>query len=190
MFIFRAIIFAVLILLPSAIFAQEYDSKGEAFINFGRGVTYDDEGSLGSGFNVGGGIGYHLTRKLKIEAEVNRIPFEREFSSGVRTEGTSVFVNANAVYHFSDSRARPYVIGGVGLLHYKNRSDFSAETPPDRSTSNGFAYNFGGGIKGYLTKKLSIRPEVRLYSGNLNRLVRTEPPLRILQVSVGFGYNW
>ena len=54
--------------------------KREVFGNIGVGKTYDDEGSLGKGINGGGGIGYRLTDRFGVEAEVNGFRTKRVFS--------------------------------------------------------------------------------------------------------------
>ncbi|MCI0489223.1 MAG: outer membrane beta-barrel protein [Blastocatellia bacterium] len=186
----KAILLSIIFLLPAAVMAQDTDSRGEVFINVGRGVIFDDEGFLGSGTSIGGGIGFRLISKLGIEGEVKRIPHFREFPSGVQLRGTAVFININAIYHFSDSRIQPYVTGGAGFLHYRNksRSPFPDEPFRGEPTSNSFAFNMGAGLKGFLTDRVSVRPEFKLL--NSNDVTVVSDKLNIFHFSVALALHW
>ena len=186
----KLILVGIFLLLPSAAFAQEYDEKWELFGTLGYGGTWDDEGGVGRGLDIGGGLGVRATRKLGFEGSVNRITHVREFnSSPVRFEGTAVFAGANALYHFSESKAQPYVIGGVGMLWHEDRtSGLGPPRPP--IDASGFAYNFGGGIKVFLSKHVSLRPEVRVFIGDLGGLGGVEPPFSLMRGSIGVSYHW
>lgn len=186
----KKILTAFLLLLPSTALSQDYRPKYEVFGTAGYGTTYDDEGGVGRGLDVGAGFGVRAIGKLGFEGSVNRIGHLREFaSSPVRFEGTGVFACANALYHFSDSKAQPYVIGGIGLLHHEDRSSGLGPPRPPLSAS-GFAYNFGAGVKVFLNKHISLRPEFRVFVGDLGKAGGTEPPFSLLRGSVGIGYHW
>ena len=184
------ILIAIFLVLPATAFAQDYRAKYEVFGSAGYGVTYDDEGGVGGGLDIGAGFGVRATRKLGFEGSVNRISHLREFAvSGVRFDGTSVFACANALYHFSDSKVQPYVIGGIGVLHHQDRSSgFGLSGSP--LSASGFAYNFGAGVKVFLSKHVSLRPEFRVFIGDLGKGGGTEPPVSAARGAVGLGYHW
>ena len=186
----KLLFIAVFLLLPATTFAQEYRPKYEVFGSVGYGATYDDEGGIGRGLDLGGGFGVRAIDRLGFEGSVNRISHLREFaSSGVRFEGTGVFASANALYHFSDSKVQPYVIGGAGVLYHEDRSSGLGPPRPPLSGS-GFAYNFGAGVKVFVSKHVVVRPEFRVFVGNLGKSAGTEPPFSLLRGSVGIGYHW
>jgi hypothetical protein len=181
---------AIFLLLPSAAFGQEYDSRWEVFGTLGYGGTWDDEGGVGRGLDIGGGLGVRATRKLGFEGSINRIRHLRKFStSPVRFEGTAVFASANALYHFSESSTQPYVIGGVGALWHEDRSSGLGPVRPPLDAS-GFAYNFGGGVKFFLSKHVSLRPEFRIFIGDLGVNGGVEPPFSLMRGSIGVSYHW
>lgn len=171
------------------VLGQNYAPRGEVFGHLGGGKTYDDEGSLGNGFDIGGGVGFRLTPKFGVEGQVNRIAYKRDFSSGVRFAGTAVFTTANVLYHFSRSQAQPYVVGGVGFVHHENRSRFPEDSFLPKRTSNGFAKNFGAGVKIFLSKNFSLRPEFRVFLGDTAGS-NVEPPFSVGRASVAVSYHW
>ena len=187
---FKKLLVAVFLLTPATALAQDYHPKYEVFGSAGYGATYDDEGGIGRGLDLGAGFGVRAIGKLGFEGSVNRISHLRDFAfSGVRFEGTGVFACANALYHFSDSKAQPYVIGGIGLLHHEDRSSGLGPARPPLSAS-GFAYNFGAGVKVFVSKHVSVRPDFRVFIGDLRQSAGTEPPFSLLRGSVGIGYHW
>ena len=178
------------LLLPATTLAQDYRPRYEVFGTAGYSATYDDEGGIGRGLDVGAGFGVRAIGKLGFEGSVNRVSHLREFSfPSIRFEGTAIFACANALYHFSDSKAQPYAIGGIGVLHHKDRSSGLGPPRPPLSGS-GFAFNFGTGVKVFVSKHVSVRPEVRVFVGDLGESAGIEPPFSLLRGSVGIGYHW
>jgi hypothetical protein len=186
----KLILVTIFLFLPSAAAAQEYDSRWEVFGTLGYGGTWDDEGGIGRGLDVGGGLGLRATRKLGFEGSINRVKHVREFdSSPVRFEGTAVFASANALYHFSESRAQPFVTGGGGAFWHEDRS--SGLGPPRAPLeAGGFVFNFGGGVKVFLGKHVSLRPEFRIFIGDPGGGGGVEPPFSLMRGSIGVSYHW
>jgi opacity protein-like surface antigen len=185
----KTVILMSFLLIAPAVLAQNYDSRGEVFGSLGGGKIYDDEGSLGKGLDIGGGVGFRITPKVGVEGQVNRIDYERNFFSGVRFAGTAVFTTANLLYHFSTAKVQPYVVGGVGFVHHENRSRFPEADFLPKRTANGFATNFGAGLKIFLNKKLSLRPEFRVFLGDTAGS-GVEPPFSLGRASVALSYHW
>jgi hypothetical protein len=154
--------------------------RREIFGAVGVGFASDDEGSIGHGVNGGGGIGYRLTRRFGVEAEVNAFRARRSFGQPIPPFGADgAHLTANALVHFGGQRAQFYLVGGAGLLHARNLAGVSA---------NGFAIDVGGGLKLYATPHVFIRPDLRIFAGDAARAI--EPPLSDLRVSIGIGYAW
>jgi hypothetical protein len=68
---------------------------------------------------------------------------------------------------------RPFVSGGVGLLHASQQTTDRRALPLNRTF---FAYNIGGGAVGFITEHTGLRFDLRYYSS----LSRTEE-------TIGFG---
>jgi len=171
-------------------FAQEFRYSGEIFGAVGFGRTYDDEGSLGSGLNGGGGIGYRIRSKFGLEFELSGFRHERETSFGsLSFAGHGVFATGNALYYFGSGsgRVQPYIIGGAGLLHKRNTSSFEGQPPLD-IWGTGLALNIGTGANIFPVPRFSIRPVFRIFSGKAGSAV--EAPFSVIRASVGLAYHW
>ena len=179
----------LLFLLALVASAQTPATRGEVFGSLGGGKAFDDEGGLGGGLDVGGGAGFRITPRFAIEGQVNRIHHRRDFSSGVRFEGIALFTTASLVYHFSESKAQPYVLAGLGVVNFENRSRFPEDGPLPERKSTGFATNFGGGAKLFLNRRVSLRPEFRLFFGDTAGS-GVEPRYCVLRGSVAISYHW
>jgi opacity protein-like surface antigen len=167
------------LLLALPLLAQQ--KRVDVFGLIGVGATYDDEGSLGRGVSGAGGIGYRLTKRFGVEGEINAFQSKRDFGQPVPPfQHSGAHVMANALAHFGPSRAQFYLLGGVGLLHVKNKST-------DRS-DNGFNVGFGAGFKFFATDHIYIRPDVRIFGGSTSQAV--ESPFSMLRIAVGVGYSW
>jgi opacity protein-like surface antigen len=161
--------------------------RREVFGAIGIGKTYDDEGSLGSGLNAGGGFGYRLSQRFALEAEVNGFRTRRDFSSSFAPfQANGAHVMGSGLLYLSRGRAQAYLLLGAGLLHVHVKNGFG-ELPAGQS-GNGFAVNLGGGLKIFMRPHFSLRPELRIYSGGAGGAV--EPPFSDIRISLGVGYHW
>jgi hypothetical protein len=186
----RLVFFAALMLLPSAAFGQDHTPRWEVFGTIGAATTLDDEGGRGKGVDLGGGFGVRATRRIGLEVAINRIHHKREFSfSGVLFEGTGTFMTGNVIYYFSDSRAQPYVTGGAGFIRHEDRSRIGPGPAPPAIAANGFACNVGVGVKAFITRHVSLRPEFRVFGG-YPRNGGVEPPFGVFRGSISLGYHW
>ena len=87
---------------------------------------------------------------------------------------------ANALLHFGPSRAQFYLLGGVGLLHVKNKST--------NQSDDGFNVGLGCGMKIFATDHIYVRPDFRIFGGSTSQAV--ESPFSMLRLGVGVGYSW
>jgi hypothetical protein len=188
---YRTILMCALLLPVSALAtvpaAGGDGGRREIYAFAGIGGIYDDEGSLGKGGSGGGGFGYRLSNRFSMEGEVSRFQNRREFSSMYPPfQGRGASIMGSALWYFTGGRAEGYLIGGAGWLHYRTGFDFSG-IRVDRG-GNGFALNFGSGVKIRLSERIFLRPEFRILTGKAGRAV--EPPLGNLRFSMGLGYRW
>jgi hypothetical protein len=161
--------------------------KRQVFGAIGIGKTYDDEGSLGSGLNAGGGFGYRLSQRFAVEAEVNGFRTRRDFGSSFASfQANGAQVMGSGLLYLSRGRAQAYLLLGGGLLHVNVKNGFAGASAG--KSANGFAVNFGGGLKILMSPHFSLRPELRIYSGGSGKAV--EPPFSDIRISLGVGYHW
>jgi hypothetical protein len=184
---------SLLIVLSLAVVVPPASSQSASypfyvFGQIGGAKVYDDEGSLGSGLYGGGGFGYRLHRRFSVEAEISRFEHEREIGGGAfRFAGAGTFAAGNLLLHLKTGSVQPYVLAGAGLLHYRNSSTLSG-LPANSSTR--FAGTAGFGVLGFLTPRVSVRPEVRVSIGGATSWAGVEPPVSVLRYSIGIGYHW
>jgi opacity protein-like surface antigen len=161
--------------------------RNEVFGAIGMGTARHDEGSLGSGINGGGGFGYRLSRRFGLEAEVNAFQTTRDYSSLYPPfQASGVHAMGNGLLYLNRGRAETYLIFGAGLMHVSNSTGFAGARPG--ISADGFAASFGAGIEIFVTERLSLRPEFRIYAGDSRGVV--EPPLDVFRFSMGIGYHW
>lgn len=203
---FSLVLLAVIApLLTASSWAQNYAYKGEVFgsVAYGRLLRSDDL-PLGGGANFGGGAGLRLGSKIGIEFEFNRmvnLKLRPALCGTLECVGSAligyrsvILFSANGLYHFSVSRIQPYVVGGIGVLHTEFADSLSvSDESGTRATisqierrGNGLSISFGTGLKVFLTRKISLRPEFRLYFST----IMSSENLGVSRASIGFGYHW
>jgi hypothetical protein len=171
--------FFLVLLLGLPLLAQQ--RKADVFGLIGYGKTADDEGSLGGGMNVGGGIGYRLTRRIGIEGEVNGFRSRRDFGHGVPSfQHSGAHAMANVLAHFGPPRSQFYLLGGVGLVHVKNVQY--------GDSGIGLNLGFGAGFKAFVSERVYVRPDFRLMAGDGGN--GAEAPFAVMRVGIGLGYCW
>ncbi len=60
-------------------------------------------------------------------------------------EGSGALFLGNILFHISGNRVQPYLMGGAGLLHYRN--ELETALPRRTITGTGLAFNLGAGVK-------------------------------------------
>jgi hypothetical protein len=128
--------------------------------SLGLASTWGDESRLGEGFPTEGRLGVNVTRKTQIDFVLARIPFERSFESGVRTDGRSVFTGLTLKHDFTSGTARPFVLVGYGLNHSRSHRVDPFLDRTNISTDHG--YVVGTGLV-FVRDKWEIGPEARVY---------------------------
>ena len=163
--------------------------RGEIFGGIGWGGLWLGHDSLGSGMELGGGIGVRpfqgKLRGLGFEVQLKQLQHDIEHSATHSTEGKVLTLIGNALYHFSDSTFQPYVVGGIGVLKadYTRKGysewydlpewEYHEEYWTRRTKASKMAINLGVGFKAALKPNLSIRSE-----------------LTLIDTTPGAGYNW
>jgi hypothetical protein len=158
-------------------------SKVGGFAGFEIVHSTEDEGSLGMGPGILGGVTYQLTSATALAAEIGAQWHERNFTFltavpgqiqplpyEVRWSGRAVFLLATVRHAFGQGRTRPFVYGGGGLMHdngttsrITDRSQLPASVSlPNHDfqspTATVGALDGGAGVQVELRSGLSVRP--------------------------------
>lgn len=159
---------------------------GEIFgsVGYGRFARHRAETSFGPTY--GAGIGAHPLPLLGFEFTVHGMRhFRGESESGAQFEGTPLFLSGNVLLHLSGGLIQPYLVGGLGVMHYTGSSQFlrmPGVTTVDTSRTE-FAMNFGGGMKIFVVPKVSLRPEIRFFNSRPRSF-------NMMQASIGLSLHW
>ena len=86
----------------------------EVFVTTGLHHVWDDEGNIGVGVPIGGGIGLKSPHGWGIEALAETQKAKRDFDSGVRFDSTVTTARARLIKYFGSGSTQPYAGGGLG----------------------------------------------------------------------------
>ena len=186
---------AFILLLPAVSAAQspQAGSGPELFGTLGIGWLNDDEGSLGNGFQMGGGAAYRWPGPVGVELQLSRSTAERLFDSGVEFDATLVQVTGRLLYHLDTGSLEPYVGGAVGTTHVDRTSVFPVLVPGPsgapvpqgqevfRRDGTEVAWGAVGGLRFRPKRGLHVRPEVAML---------VTGPSNFVSVSAGVKIGW
>ncbi len=179
-------------------------------VGAGRVFRFEDRG-YGSHLNTGAGVEVSIWRGLRGGAEVNKtfglmpsptlcgaissgpgqsaLPCVGSAREGV---ASATAASLTAAYFFGARRAQPYIVGGISMLR-TTEFQSTAIVRPDHvefqehsSTDTGFGPTIGIGLRASVTRRLSVRSELRLSDGT----AMSGANLSILRISAGIGYGW
>ena len=87
----------------------------EVFATTGLVQLWDDEGNIGAGVPIGGGLGFKSPHGWGIEALAETQKATRDFDSSVRFDSTVTAARARLLKYFGNGRTQPYAGGGFGV---------------------------------------------------------------------------
>ncbi len=201
----RARLHPVLLLLLSQAVVHSQPLTREVFVAIADGHLFRfGDNPVGSGPNLGTGIGLRHRSGLGFDVELNRtlglsakpapcgiVNIRCEGSAKEGVSGATIF-SVNMRYEFTRARIRPYLTAGVGALWSEgfsstlSVSEGRAIFREEQWHDTGFAVNFGGGVRIGLSHSLSLQPELRVY--NATALSRAN--LSIFRPSVILAFSW
>jgi opacity protein-like surface antigen len=198
------IILALTLAFAGPAWAQPSADRGELFASLASAHIFRAEDrSFGNPVDIGVGVRAPIARSIGIEVEVNRalglqaVPARCGVVGGC--EGTAregvldaTLATANVYVRFPHGRLEPFLIGGVGGLWTTSVNSLTRIRDGVGVMSEmverdaGLAIGFGGGADVRLTRRLSVRPEVRVYDSTA--MSRTN--LAVIRTAVAVGYRW
>ena len=184
----KSILTVVMLLqvIPGHVLAQT--SSGEAHVelsgSFGWGglSRFGDSTPFGSGLSVGGRLGVRPLDRLGLGFEVHGM-------TGMKENVKSAMVFSGiATFDLSTSdRARPYVLGGIGMMRTNNRATtYVVRQSVTNFTDVGSGLVMGLGARVFLTPQVSLRPELTY----INALWNSTENLSETRASMAVGYQW
>jgi hypothetical protein len=151
-------------------FGPTREARAQGFIspfigsNFGGNVGCRGSGRAGPGIacqdgtlNVGGAVGA-MWDLLGFEEEV---AYRSNFLGNAPSVGLSssvVTFMSNAMLAPKIGSVRPYVLGGIGLIHARIMTGISA---PKDVGNDGGGWDVGGGVMGFFGERVGVRGDIR-----------------------------
>ena len=155
----RSLMFAFIVALAATSPLQAQESRGSVNAVGGFGKTWDDEGSLGRGWLVGGAVDRVIFGRTRLEGSVEVLTHDRN-AGYFLSEGQTVVGGLSLVRRFGSGGAQPYLAGGLTLGHHSGTNSFVDERFPISSTDAGFRGAFGIAFRA--GRRMEISPEIRL----------------------------
>jgi len=141
----RRVIFLILLLAASAEAQQKPGPEVKATAGW---VGFIDEDWINHKI-VGAAARFYLTTRIGLEPEVL-------YMIGPGSDRDVTLIPNLSFDFMTREKVRPYIIGGVGLMHH------SEKIGPIRFSDNEWVGNGGVGVKFFLTPRLFVAPEFRL----------------------------
>jgi len=150
---------AVFLATAGAPAAQPGESRTSITAITGVAKTYDDEGSLGRGWLVGGSVDRVLFGTTRLEGSLELVTHSRD-TGHFAAEGDTTIVGLSLVHRFGRQTVQPYVLGGVTIGHHSGKSSFDDLRFTASSTDLGL--RFGAGVAVVVNTRFEVSPEFRM----------------------------
>jgi hypothetical protein len=179
-----AFVFGILIAMqrrPAS--AQPPEGKWDAGGIVGLGKTWDDETDLGNGVLAGARVQWLLTRKLRVEADLDWLRHSRRVRE-FETSGHTLFLTGALKYRFRARANTGYLLGGPVLAIHTRRNRFSGNVREISSTQAG--YVLGGGVSVSVRRNVELGPEARMIVLSTNQEL---PPKLAVYVGLAVAFK-
>ena len=150
---------ALLISAAGTAAAQPVESRTSVSGIAGVAKTYDDEGSIGRGWLIGGSVERVLFGTTRLEGSLEWVTHSRD-TGHFAAEGDTVIGGLSLVHRFGRRTVQPYVLGGVTIGHHSGKSSFDDLRFTASSTDAGL--RFGGGLAVLVNQRFEVSPEFRM----------------------------
>jgi hypothetical protein len=151
-----------------------------------------EQGAGSTQLIVGGSAGWLSAGLLGFEGDFAYAPhfFERDNQAGVILSSSALTLSGRVIVavpqRITGYSLRPYVVGGLGLIHSGITYDLDAAFPPVDDNSAGL--NVGGGAIGLLTPRTGVRFELchfRTFERDTNLASQVSPLLSFWRFTAG-----
>ena len=171
--------------VPSSLWAQAVpDTRWTFGATGGLGRTWDDEGSIGSGWLVGGYVDRRLTKKLDLEFSTDLLTNERR--DRFQADGHTTYMSLLLVPRFGSPARNAFVMGGPTVAFHEGTTGFDDGSFRTEHSSTTFGWIFGGGFSFRTPRGLEIAPLVRM---TLMNVENDSDPWSSITAAIRIGFT-
>jgi len=129
---------------------------------------------IGTHGTVGGGVAYAARERVLAVGEFSYIPggSQKVTGAGFTAKASARAYDFNGGIHFQfplkEPKAVPYVGAGIGALHgsASGSATVMGSTFSSKVSATDFYFNFGGGLRYYISDRWGVRPELKIFAGD------------------------
>ena len=153
--------------IPSSLWAQTApDPRWTLGATGGFGRTWEDEGSIGSGWLIGGYVDRRLAQHLDLEVAADLLKNDRR--DRFQADGHTTYVSVQLIPRFGSRARNAFVMGGPTFAFYEGTTGFDDGSFRNEHSSTTFGWMFGGGFSFRTSRSLEITPLVRMTLMNVD----------------------
>lgn len=149
----------VFLATAATVAAQPGESRTSVTAVIGVAKTYDDEGSIGRGWVVGGSVERVLFGTTRLEGSLDFVTHSRD-TGHFAAEGDTTILEVSLVHRFGRRTVQPYGLGGVTIGHHSGKSSF--DDLRFSASSTDFGLRFGAGLAVIVNERFEVSPEFRM----------------------------
>ena len=184
--------------------AQTVSGRGEVFVSVASAHIFRvEDRTFGNRPDIGGGLRLPLARRVGVEFEINRaLGLEADPAPcglllgcvGTGRDGLldATLATANVYVRFPRGRVEPFIIGGAGALWTTGVTSITfvrdgiGMLSEVEQRDRGLAIGVGAGVDIALSRRLSLRPEFRIYDST----AMSRMNLTVFRTSLAAGWKW
>ena len=182
-FQFVALWLVALSTFPATASAQPADPRSTVSAVGGFGKTFDDEGSLGSGWLVGGAIDRVVFGRTRAEVSFEVLTHDRD-SGYFQSRGRTMIAGLSLVRRFGSGGGQPYLFAGLTAGHHSGTNVFDG-SPVHRSNADA-GIRFGAGVAIRAGQRLEVSPEFRINGFFIDN---DADPATLFSFGIRFGWR-
>ena len=173
-----------LLVTPVGAAAQTVDPKWTFGATGGGGRTWDDEGSIGSGWLAGGYADWLLSKHVDLEFAGDLLANKR--TDAFEADGKTTYLSAQVIRRFGGRQANAFLMGGGTVAIHNGSTQFSDGSFHSDHSSTNPGWIFGGGMSFRTSNDIEIAPIVRM---TLMHIGDDSDPWSAFTVGIRVGFS-
>lgn len=146
--------------------------------------TWDDEGSIGSGWLAGGYVNRRLSKHVDLEFAADVVKNDRD--DAFQANGHTTYLSGELIRRFGSRSANFFLMGGGAIAIYNGSTGFADNSFRTERSSVNPGWIFGGGLSFRTGNDVEIAPIVRM---TLMNIENDSDPWSTFTAGVRIGFS-